>query len=331
MEKKRVKTADRLEDRDLEEVVRIGRRHRQLGIYLYLLRRGSADLSELYSVYNMFSRHRVRPETVETQLRLLEVKGLVKKEGEIYRAVQVPAESLPHLFDYKRSRASRLGSEKTLLKYLYRREGVELPSIRDVSPRLRRKLQQVVETAKKLIEKGDRATALDIITHTLLPVRKTGVLWCWFKDTFIYYERKIMSEGCFHSVRFPALAELLKELGFSEGLMVYHTLGSSRKYLRSIFGEKDTYPHARSVFYSLKNLGLVGEGPQYLVELQYLVGEIRFVLKDLYGNVLQVFTQQWQGATPPAPLEKEGDKRVAVTLGVQHVYAPNEGSYFSRY
>ncbi|MEM4592526.1 MAG: hypothetical protein QW196_03925 [Sulfolobales archaeon] len=323
------KTRTRLE-KDLEKIVKVGRRHRQLGIYVYLLEKGQATFEEIYTMYNMFSRHRVEPETVRTQLRFLKVKGLVIEKNGIYRAVQVPVEALPGLFDYKRSRAGRLGASNTLMKYLYRKEDIELPAVDNINPKLRKKLRQVIDTVKELIEKGDRYTALDLLAHTLLPVRKTGVLWCWFKDTFIYYERKIMTEGCFHSVRFPALASLLKELGFTEGLMIDHIVGDSRRYLKKIFGIENTYPYSRSIFYGLKKLGLTEEGPQYLVEMQYVGGEIVVVVKDLYGNVLQVFRREWT-SSPPPPLEKEGDRKIAVSLGVQHVYAPNEGSYFSRY
>ncbi|MEM4003897.1 MAG: hypothetical protein QW836_09950 [Ignisphaera sp.] len=331
IERRKTKVLDReLEDRELEKIVKVGRRHRQLGIYVYLLEKGQATFEEIYTMYNMFSRHRVRPETVKNQIRFLEVKGLVKKEGEIYRPIEVPAEALAGLFDLKRSRAGRLGASNSLMKYLYRKEGVELPAVGDISPRLRKKVQQVLETAKKLIEKGNRATALDLLVHTFLPVRQTGVLWCWLKDTFIYYERKIMTEGCFHSVRFPALASLLKELGFVEGLMIDHTVGDSRRYLKKIFGEEDTYPYSRSLFYGLKKLGLVEKGPQYIVELQYLNGRIVLVLKDLYGNIIQVFEREWT-SPPPSPLEKEGDRKIAVSLGVQHIYSQNESSYFSRY
>ncbi|MEM1913639.1 MAG: hypothetical protein QW067_10910 [Thermofilaceae archaeon] len=327
LEKKRIETH---RDLDLEEVVRIGRRHSQLGIYVYLLKKGSATLPEIYAVYSMFTKHRVEPETVRTQLRFLKVKGLVKEEGGVYRPVGVPFEAALDLFSFGRSRAGRIGAEKTLLKYLYRKEGVELPNIQDVSPKLRKKLSKVLEVVKELVERGDKYTALDLIAHTLLPVRATGVLWLWWKDIFLYYEPKPTERGIIHSVRVPALSKLLKELGFEEGILAYHTLGSSRRYLRSIFGVEDTYPYSRSLFYSLKKLGLAEEGPQYLVEMQYVGGEIVVVVKDLYGNVLQVFRREWT-SPPPAPLEKEGDKKVAVTLGVQHVYTPNEGSYFSRY
>ncbi|MEM1842698.1 MAG: hypothetical protein QXL19_10020 [Ignisphaera sp.] len=327
----KMKTLDKeQEENSLEKLIRVGKKHRQLGIYLYLLEKGQATLKEIYKIYNMFTRHRVRPKTVETQLKFLEIKGLVQREGEIYKAVQIPAEALPHLFDYKRSRAGRSGANKSLLKYLYRKEDIEMPAIESISPKLKKKIQQVLETAKKLIEKGDRYTALDLLAHTLLPIRKTGVLWCWFKDTFIYYERKIMSEGCFHTIKFPTLAELLKELGYEEGLMIDHIKYTSRKYLRKIFGEEDTYPYARSLFYSLKKLGLAEEGPQYILELQYLNGKIILILKDIYGNTLQIFEKNWINP-PPSPLSQEENKKIAITLGKQHVYQPNENSYFNRY
>ncbi|MEM1703868.1 MAG: hypothetical protein QXQ31_07415, partial [Zestosphaera sp.] len=99
LEKKRIETH---RDLDLEEVVRIGRRHSQLGIYVYLLKKGSATLPEIYAVYSMFTKHRVEPETVRTQLRFLKVKGLVKEEGGVYRPVGVPLEAALDLFSFGR-------------------------------------------------------------------------------------------------------------------------------------------------------------------------------------------------------------------------------------
>ncbi|MEM4827585.1 MAG: hypothetical protein QXK07_06050 [Desulfurococcaceae archaeon] len=184
--------------RGLERIVEYGRNHRQIGLYLYLAERGESTLEELTRVYTLFAGRRVTPETVKTQLRLLEVKGLVEKSGDRYRAVGVPIESLPGLFDTKRARAGRIGGERRLQSLL-----TGLPSIRSLPPRLRGKIRRVVETAKSLVEKGDRETALDLLAHTLLPVRETGVLWLWWRDTFIYYERKTMAAGSFHTVKFP--------------------------------------------------------------------------------------------------------------------------------
>jgi len=314
----------------IDEILSIGRRHHQLGIYLYLLKKGQATLKEIHRIYNTFSGHRVTADTVKTSLRFLKAKGLVVEKDGIYTPIEVPKESLYFLFDIKRSRAGRIGAERSLIHNLYRKEDIELPSVRGINPNLRRKIQQVVETARDLVEKGDRATALDLVVHTLLPVRRTGVLWLWWGDVFIYYERKVMTAGCFHSVRFPTLAKLLKELGFTEGLMVDYILGSSRRYLRDIFGEENTYPYSRSIFYNLKKLGLVEPGPQYLLELQYLRNEILFTVKDIHGNLLQLFRREWIG-NPPPPLEKEGDRKVAIALGVQHIYQPNESSYFSKF
>ncbi|MEM2197203.1 MAG: hypothetical protein QW290_09000 [Sulfolobales archaeon] len=321
----------RLETRDLEEVVRIGRRHRQLGIYVYLLKKGQATLKEIYTVYNMFTKHRVRPETVKTQLRVLIGKGLIKEKGVYYIPVKIPFEASLDYFSFSRSRAGRTGAEKSFTYYLYRKlYDEEMPYIRDVNPKLRKKLRQVLETVKELIEKGDRHTALDIIAHTLLPVRKTGVLWLWWRDIFIYYESKPTERGIFHSVRAPALANLLTDLGYKEGLMIDHLKGISGRYLKKIFGKEDTYPYSRSLFYGLKKLGLAEEGPQFLLEIQYLNNEIIFTIKDIDGNILHVFRQRWEGA-PPTPLTKEGDKRISITYGKQHIKAANESSYFSRF
>ncbi|MEM4546938.1 MAG: hypothetical protein QW328_09315 [Nitrososphaerota archaeon] len=64
------------------------------------------------------------------------------------------------------------------------------------------------------------------------------------------------------------------------------------------------------------------------MELQYNGGEVKITLRDLHGSTLQVSTHPWTGPSPP-PLSEAGDRKVAVTLGVQHVYKPNECSYFS--
>ena len=42
---------------------------------------------------------------------------------------------------------------------------------------------------------------------------------------FIYYEKNIMVEGSFHSVKFSALSRLLEPLGSQEGVVIYHVLG----------------------------------------------------------------------------------------------------------
>ncbi|MEM4561936.1 MAG: hypothetical protein QW123_03570 [Desulfurococcaceae archaeon] len=102
------------------------------------------------------------------------MKGLVEKTGDRYRAIGVPAEALPRLFDMKRARAGRIGGERALQSFLYRKTG--LTPVKGVPPRLRDKIRRVIETARALAERGDRATALDLFAHTLLPVRETGVL-----------------------------------------------------------------------------------------------------------------------------------------------------------
>jgi len=316
-------------EKDIERIIDIGRKHKQLGLYLYLLYRGESRLEDLYRIYNYFSRHRVTLETVKLQLKYLTVKGLVRKEGETYRAIQVPAEALPGLFDFKRSRSGRLGSWKSLQFYLY---NGELPTIRDINPKLVKKMREVIETAKDLVEKGRKEVALDLLIHTFLPVRQTGVLWLWHGDTFIFYEKKIMAGGSFHSVKFPTLSQLLKTLGFEEGVMIYHTLGvgETKKHLKRIFGEVNPWPYSRSIFYGLKKLGLIEEGYQHLVELQYINNKILFILKDISENVIQVFTLNWFNPPPP-PLTQEGEKKVYLSMGVQHVKPSNEASYFSRF
>lgn len=218
-----------------EENVDAGRVHRQLGPYFYLLERRSALFDELHAFYSKLAEQPVDPKTVRTQLKYLEIKGFVRRKGEVYEPVPVPREALFGLFDLKRARVGRAGAEEALQQRLYRKPQVVAPR------KLKSMIRRVMKTAGSLIEKWDRCMALDLPVHMLLPVRKTGVLWCWFNNTFIYYEEKAISAGYFHSVRFSALLKLLRDLGFEEGILAYHTLGDFGLHLRRIIREKNAY------------------------------------------------------------------------------------------
>ena len=320
----------------INEIVEIGKRHRQLGLYLYLVyryeRAGSgAMLSELCNFYSRMVGRPVHEESVRRQLKLLMNKGLVREEGGKYYPVQVPLEVLEKLFDVKRARAGQAGAIRRLRQIIYENQ---LPAVKALPKSLKYYVETVVEETEKLVERGRREAALDLIVHTLLPVRETGVLWLWRGDEFIYYERKTMNEGIFHSVRFPLLSNLLKDLGFREGIMVEHLRGHDKAgdIIRKIFPRGfEAWPWARSIFYALKHLGLADEGGYYIVELKYENQTIYLYLRDYYNNLLKVYTASWECEELPPPLSVEEKRVLYPVLGVQHVKEENEESYFSRW
>ena len=79
---------------------------------------------------------------------------------------------------------------------------------------MKRYTVMIIRKAKELIRRGKREIALDLLVHTLLSIREPGVLWLWHGDEFIYFERKSFEQGSLHCAKFPALSNLLKDLGF---------------------------------------------------------------------------------------------------------------------
>ena len=260
---------------------------------------------------------------------MLKSKGLIEEKGGRYYPKVFDLEAITDLFDRERSRAGRLGAVAKLRKELRRSvdprlEGLEIPRS------LKHYVEKVVRKATELVEKGRRLEALDLITHTLLPTRETGVLWLWWRDVFVYYEPKCKPP--MHSVKSPIVAELLRKLGFEEGIMVEHVKGHDyvKEVIHRLFAKGHlSWPWSRSIFYGLKKLGLAEEGPSYIVELFYEDGWLKLILMDLYGNTIKIFEKEWLGEPPPPLDDRKHYKSVAI--GKQHVYEGNEASYFSRW
>ena len=326
------------ESNTLKKIVEYGRVHRQLGLYLYLLEKyretgEGLSLHHLHSFYSKMIGRPIHEETVRRQLKLLINKGLVREEGGAYYPVPLPAEVVVKLFDVKRAEAGRVGAIKRLRQVIYENS---LPAVKTLPKSLKYYVETIVEKARKLVEEGKREVALDLVVHTLLPLRENGVLWLWRGDEFIYYEKKTMNEGIFHCVRFPALSKLLQELGFQEGIMVHHVLGhdEASDIIRKIFGKGYlSWPWARSVFYGLKRMGLAEEGSYYILELEYRDIMIYLYLRDYpFYNLIKAYSLPWRGSDGlPPPLSVEKPKVRYPVIGKQHIKEENEGSYFSRW
>jgi len=321
----------------LEEITDIGKRFRQLGLYLFIwywfqVYRDGVDFNKLWRFYNNISNHVVHEETVRKQLKMLENKGLVEKKNGKYYPVLLPVDIVAKMFDVERSRTGKRGAAARFRQILYRNQ---MPAVDTLPKSLKHYVKRVVQLAVQLTERGKREVALDLLAHTLLPLRENAVLWLWRGDEFIYYERKTMTEGTFHSVKFPALADLLRKLGFKEGAMVWHIYGhdEAKDLIRRIFQKGHlSWPWARSIFYKLKELGLAEEGNRYIIELEYRSMAILVYLRDIYNNILKEYFEPWFNEVRlPPPLSAEKTKDRYLVIGKQHVKEENEESYFSRW
>jgi len=318
----------------LEEIIQFGQRNRQLGLFLFIYWYYSQfhegpSIIRLWRFYNNIAGHIVHENTVKKQVQLLRNKGLVEVKGDrVYPKIFDP-EAVVDLFDYKRSRAGKHGAlkrlRKTLKLRLYpRSKELEIPKNLDYYVR------RVLNIVAKLVSKGRRWEALDLIVHTLLPLREDGILWLWRKDEFVYYEPK--AKPPVRCARFPALAEALKKLGFKEGIMVDHVKGHG--YAKAIIHRLFTkgalsWPWSRSIFYGLKKYGLADEGSNYIIELERGDGLLLLYLRDYYSNIIATYEKEWLGKAPEPLTNRRYYKSVVV--GKQHVYEPNEESYFSRW
>jgi len=322
---------------ELEKIVEVGKKFRQLGLYMfiwywYYKYKDGVDLSRLWRFYNNIAEHIVSQETVRKQLKMLQAKGLVEEKNGKFYPVLLSADIVAKMFDVERSRAGKTGAVRRVRQVIYRGQ---LPLVQEMPRSLKYYIERVVQLAVRLARQGKHETTLDLLAHTLLPLRETGILWLWRGDEFIYYERKTMTEGTFHSVKFPTLADLLRKLGFREGVMVHHLLSheEAKELIHKIFNKGNLgWPWARSIFYKLKESGFVEEGGRYIIELEYVNMAIHVYLKDIYGNLIKEYFESWfQEAKLPPPLSPDKRKDRYLVLGRQHIKEENEESYFSKW
>jgi len=78
---------------------------------------------------------------------------------------------------------------------------------------------KVVKVVRRLIERGERWRAVDLMAHTLLPVRQTGVLIVRFNDISVYYENITQK---MHMLKSEKLARVFEELGIGDGPPAMH-------------------------------------------------------------------------------------------------------------
>ena len=295
-------------------------------IYIFSSRGKPLDIAKAKTLYEALVGRKVHKATVRKQLRMLERKSLVRIKDNKVIALKEFKDSLD-LFDSRRSRAERKGAQH---KLLYSIQVRRIPVAREATPRgAEYYLGRVLGEARRLIERHDRAAALDLLAHTLLPLRANGVLWLWYRDKFIYYEPKTDS---FHIVGSSPVAKILGKLGYSEGIMAWHILGHKRAsiIIKSIFMRGPySWPWARSLAYVLKGLGYIRESEPVVIHISYSNGVITITVKDFYTDIVTLYeaATRWDYEELPAPLTETRKSTRRNILGVTHIDAENDETY----
>jgi len=295
----------------------------QYALYYYIWIQREVTLAKLYKVYNEITGRTVALNTLRKQLKILERKGLVKRYRSTYIALVEPEEILD-LFDSKRSKAGRKGALKRAIGAKHKKEAVPLG--------LAHYAKQILDEAKKLITKGDRTAALDLLVHTFLPLRENETLWLWHKNTFIYWNTK---SNNFRAVESREIADLLRKLGYREGIMVFHILAHKRakKIIHRIFNRGPySWTWARSVAYGLKELELLRETTNYGIQIKRIGNEIVLTLYDFYTKLrIAEYIATWTHGELPEPL-KNRTFYMGTVLGRPHVKREIEiDNYFSKW
>ena len=169
-----------------------------------------------------------------------------------------------------------------------------------------------------------------MLVHTLLPVRKTGVLWARHGDIFVYYEPKT---GMFHAVHSTLLARIFDKLGFGEGIMVWHALGHARakKIIRDLFGRWQSWSWGRSLGHALYRLGFIEPWQPIIVEIEWIGNTLFFYMYSVEQTLLARYAFFWPHSWLPAPLTDNKLRVQAAALGGTHVKPANQETYFSRW
>jgi len=280
---------------------------------VWLRRRHPVKLEDIYRFHQAVAGVRSKNATVKA-LKRLELYGLVKNLGGGWYRPEVLDEGLASGsidFSRVRTRDQVLGKKR------------ELSSRLDKSEELPRPVQEVIDRARELIEKGERWRAVDLIAHTLLPVRESGILIARLGDLFIYYESKTSKMHMLHSEK---LAKIFDELGIGEGSLALHRSQEASSIIRRMFGSHD---NARRVHYLLKQLGWFQE-----VEGQYFWRLWEDPSSGLsYISIYKKTSGGLEEVARVPPSVPEGlytSSRGGAVVTREHVKEENEGTYFTR-
>jgi len=246
-------------------------------------------------------------------LKRLEEYGLIENLGDgYYRPLILDRSIAEGSIDFSRVRTRDQVLRREATAEFRRQE--ELP----------RELRPVLDTARRLIERGEKWKAVDLLAHTVLPIRKTGVLLARKGDAFIYYERKTDK---MHMLKSGRLAQVFDELGIKDTILVEHRFHEADDIVRKLFGSHD---NARRLHYLLKERGWF----EYLDNRYYY----RIYEDPVTGGWELTLYQlnRESGQLEEERVEVSGEVRLGVqrkagaVVTKEHIKAENEETYFHR-
>jgi len=277
--------------------------------FVFVNRKHGVRFKDLHRIHCLILGRNVRKNATWKALNTLAKKGLVKSVNGVYYPIVLDEEVVRGSIDFKRVRTKTRTSKRKI-----EAKGVQIEE-REAIPQPVRK---VIGKVEELVRKNDTWKAIDLVAHTLLPVRQTGLLIAKYKDMFIWYERKT---GFMHYVISEKLSKLWKELGLPEGPLGLHRESEADSLVRRLFGSHDI---ARRVHYMLKEMGWFQYGPPLYYELYCDENGCAIVIYRLVGLRKEVILVI--GNLSP---EKKKTK-AGVVLPMEHIKEENEETYFNR-
>jgi len=201
-------------------------------------RKHPVKFEDLFRLHKYVAGVRSKNSTLKA-LRRLEMYGLVQNLGGWYKPLILDESIAEGSIDFSRVRTR---------DQVLRRKGAE--EVQHGQPgEIPRELEPVIKAAKELIEKGEKWKAVDLLAHTVLPVRETGVLLARKNDLFLYYERKTNK---MHMIKSEKLAKLFDALGIKDEVLLMHRQHEADSIIKRLFGSHD---NARRLHYLLKERG----------------------------------------------------------------------------
>ncbi len=247
-------------------------------------------------------------------LKRLELYGLIEDVNGWYKPVIFDESIVKGSIDWRRvrTRDQVIGSS------------TRKQSAKKVVEKLPKPVQRVVAMARQLIEQGKKWQAVDLLAHTLVGVRETGVLVARKGDTFIYYEKKTSK---MHMVKSSKLAEIFEQLGIHDEILTCHKQHDAGNIIRRMYGSHDV---ARRIHYLLKEQGWF-EYPRKHYYYRYFEDPVSktwcIIIYVRRGNTLE---EVWRIQQEQ---QQEGlmiQRKAGTIVTREHVKEDNEETYFNR-
>ncbi len=285
------------------------------GLIWYILKHvypEGASFKQVKSIYEQVLGKNVGKGTVENILKRMIDKGIIVREDNRYKLLVTEYEVLKTRVDTTRVRTnSKPAAKKT-------KAVTEGPRVPD-------EVLMAYRRALKIKKKHGLLPAVCFLAHTLGGIRESGYLLLWLNEWFLYCERKT---GFCHHFYSQLLHEYLRALGAKQGIIYRLTRDYSRahriarKYIRKYY---KSYPLARRLHYILKKNKLVEYGSKdeiYVVEvLNYSDGTVGLKIWDNSRKEL-LYSENVR--------DEPAKKEVKTAYPYEHVYEPNEETYFHR-